>query len=42
MFRKTDTAKQLDLFTSPSRMMGKREVKKYTTPGFWHNQFSSW
>ncbi len=42
MFRKTDAAERLDLFTSPSRMMGKRAVKKYTDPGCWHNQFSSW
>ena len=39
MFRKTDTATQLDLFTSPSSVMGKRAVKKYTDPSSWHNQF---
>ncbi len=42
MFRKTDTAEQLDLFTCSSRMMGKRAVKNYSDSGCWHNQFSSW
>ena len=39
MFRKTDTTEQLDLFTSPSSVMGKRAVKRYTDPSSWHNQF---
>ena len=39
MFRKTDTTEQLDLFTCPSNVMGKRAVKKYTDPHTWHNQF---
>ena len=39
MFRKTDTTEQLGLFTSPSSVMGKRAVKKYTDPDAWHNQF---
>lgn len=39
MFRKTDTNEQLDIFTSPSSVMGKRAVKKYTAPSSWHNQF---
>ena len=39
MFRKTDATEQLDLFTSPSNVMGKRAVKKYTDPNSWHNQF---
>ena len=30
MFRRTDPHEQLDLFTCPSSMMGKRAAKRYT------------
>ena len=39
MFRKTNASPQLDIFTCPSSMMGKRAVKRYTDPSSWHNQF---
>ena len=41
MFRKTDPHEQLDLFTCPSSMMGKRAAKRYAYPSSWHNQFFS-
>ena len=39
MFRKTDASPQLNIFTCPSNIMGKRAVKRYTDPSSWHNQF---
>lgn len=38
MFRKTSPA-ELDIFTSPSSLLGKRAAKKYDAPAAWHNMF---
>lgn len=39
MFKKSTTTKQLDLFSSPSGLMCKRESCKYDNPAAWHNKF---
>lgn len=39
MFKKSTTTKQLDLFSSPSGLMCKRESRKYDNPAAWHNKF---
>lgn len=39
MFKKTDTDHQLDLFSSPEMLLGKRALKTYTDSKAWHNVF---
>jgi len=39
MFKKSSTARQLDLFTTPSSFMCKRESKQYDDELEWHSQF---
>lgn len=39
MFKKTNPTPELDLFSSPSNLLGKRGSKKYDDPKAWHNQF---
>lgn len=39
MFRKTRKERQLDLFYSPSNLLGDRALKKYNDPNAWHNIF---
>ena len=39
MFRKSTINKQLDMFSSPAQMMGKRESNQYDDPNAWHNRF---
>lgn len=39
MFRKSTINKQLDMFSSPVQMMGKRESNQYDDPNAWHNKF---
>ena len=39
MFRKSTINKQLDMFSSPAQMMGKRESNQYDDPNAWHNKF---
>jgi hypothetical protein len=39
MFRKSTINQQLDMFSSPVQMMGKRESNQYDDPNAWHNKF---
>jgi hypothetical protein len=39
MFKKSNTNKQLDMFSSPSTMLCGRESRKYDDPSAWHNKF---
>ena len=39
MFRKSTINTQLDIFSSPAQMMGKRESNQYEDPNAWHNKF---
>ena len=39
MFRKSTINTQLDIFSSPAQMMGKRESNQYDDPNAWHNKF---
>jgi hypothetical protein len=39
MFRKTETDRQVDIFTSPGSYLGKTSLKYYDSKGSWHNQF---
>lgn len=39
MFRKTQKETQMDLFYSPSNLLGKRALKKFDDPKAWQNKF---
>ena len=39
MFRKTATTSQMDMFSSPEMLLGKRALKSYSDPKGWHNVF---
>ena len=39
MFKKSSSTSDLDLFSSPTSLLGKRAAKKYDDPKAWHNQF---
>lgn len=39
MFRKTNKEKQMDLFYSPTNLLGKRALKKFEDPKAWQNIF---
>lgn len=39
MFRKTNKEKQMDLFYSPTNLLGKRALKKFDDPKAWQNIF---
>jgi hypothetical protein len=39
MFKTTGSTPELDLFSTPGNLLGKRGSKKYDDPRAWHNQF---